>query len=100
MKVGRPRVNGQRRRLVLLALALAAGFVAIGSQLAYLQLVTGERLAALSDKNRIRPRTVTAPRGILFDRSGQPLVENRPAFTLAVVPRDAENLSAVLDRLA
>jgi penicillin-binding protein 2 len=100
MKVGRPRVHGQRRRLALLALALAAGFVAIASQLAYLQLVTGERLAALSDKNRIRPRTVTAPRGILFDRSGLPLVENRPAFTLAVVPRDAENLSAVLDRLA
>jgi penicillin-binding protein 2 len=100
MRVGRPRAHRHRRRLTLLALVLGTGFVAIASQLAYLQLVTGDRLAALSDKNRIRLRTVTAPRGILFDRAGLPLVENRPAFTLAVVPRDAENLPAVLDRLA
>jgi penicillin-binding protein 2 len=85
---------------VLLAIGLAAGFLAIGAQLAYLQIVTGNRLAELSDKNRIRLRTVTAPRGILFDRNGLPLVENRPAFTLAVVPRDADNLDAVLERLA
>jgi penicillin-binding protein 2 len=89
-----------RRRLVLLSGALAIGFLAIGAQLVYLQILTGDRLAELSEKNRIRLRTVTAPRGILFDRHGLPLVENRPAFTLAVVPRDADDLPAVLERLA
>ncbi len=100
MRIGRPRSHDHRRRLTLLAVVIAAGFVAIAGQLAYLQIVTGDRLAALSDKNRIRLRTVTAPRGILFDRTGLPLVENRPAFTLSVVPRDADNLPVVLDRLA
>jgi penicillin-binding protein 2 len=76
------------------------GFLAILGQLARLQILSGGELAALSDRNRIRLRTVTAPRGILFDRAGLPLVENRPAFTLAVVPRDAEDLPAVLGRLA
>jgi penicillin-binding protein 2 len=99
MRVGRPHRH-DNRRITLLAVGLAAGFLAIGSQLAYLQLVTGDYLAALSDKNRIRLRTVTAPRGILFDRNRLPLVENRPAFTLAVVPREADDLPAVLDRLA
>jgi len=99
MRVGRAG-RPDHRRIRLLAVVLALGFLAIASQVAYLQLVSGDYLAALSDKNRIRLRTVTAPRGILFDRTGLPLVENRPAFTLAVVPRDAEDLPAVLERLA
>lgn len=100
MRAGRPQPGDHRRRLTLLAVVVGAGFLAIAGQLAYLQIFTGEYLAALSDKNRIRLHTITAPRGILFDRTGLPLVENRPAFTLAVVPRDADDLPAVLDRLA
>jgi penicillin-binding protein 2 len=96
----RPRPHDHRRRLAVLSVALAIGFCGIAAQLVFLQILTGDRLAELSDKNRIRLRTVTAPRGILFDRNGQPLVENRPAFTLAVVPRDADDLPAVLDRLS
>jgi penicillin-binding protein 2 len=98
---GRSRAPDHLRRLAGLGLVLAAGFLALTAQLVYLQILTGDRLAELSDKNRIRLRAVMAPRGILFDRNGLPLVENRPAFTLAVVPRDAsEDLPAVLDRLA
>jgi penicillin-binding protein 2 len=97
---GRPRPHDHRRRLALLSVFIAFGFCGVIAQLVYLQIFTGDRLAELSEKNRIRLRTVTAPRGILFDRNGQPLVENRPAFTLAVVPRDAEDLPAVLERLA
>jgi penicillin-binding protein 2 len=100
VRVSRTRPPDHNRRLILLAVGLAMGFLAMAGQLAYLQIVTGDRLAELSDKNRIRLRPVLAPRGILFDRNGLPLVENRPSFTLAVVPRDAGNLAAVLDRLA
>jgi penicillin-binding protein 2 len=90
----------QQARFRLLAAVLGAAFLAVAAQLAYLQILSGERLAALSDKNRLRVRPVVAPRGILFDRTGLPLVDNRPAFTLVVVPRDAPDLPAVLDRLA
>jgi penicillin-binding protein 2 len=99
MRVG-TRSPHNRRRLTALAVVLAVGFLAIAAQLANLQLVSGDHMAALSDKNRIRLRTVIAPRGILFDRTGLPLVENRPAFTLAVVPRDVDDLPRVLERLA
>ena len=95
----RPQPQAARRRLVILMGVLGLGFVAILTQLAHLQLLTGEQLAALSDKNRLRIRPVAAPRGILYDRSGLPLVDNRPAYTLAVVPRDAGDLPAVLVRL-
>ena len=95
-----PRRGHWQPRLAILAVVIALGFLAIAGQLAHLQILSGDQLAALSDKNRIRLRTIPAPRGILFDRTGLPLVENRPAFTLSVVPRDAETLPAVLERLA
>jgi penicillin-binding protein 2 len=47
---------------------------------------------------------VAAPRGILFDRRGVPLVDNRPAFTLSLIPReldrDPERRKVALGRVA
>ena len=51
----------------------------------------GRPLQELSEKNRIRIRPVAAPRGILFDRNGLALVDNRPAFTLSLIPREMED---------
>ena len=96
----RPAPVAPRFRLRLLATALGIGFLVVGAQLANLQILSGERLAALSDRNRLRLRPIAAPRGILFDRTGLPLVDNRPAFTLVLVPRDAPDLPAVVERLA
>jgi len=89
-----------RRRLVVLAAVTASAFVTLLGQLWNLQVVGGERLRDLSERNRIRVRAVPAPRGILYDRHGIPLVENRPSFTLSLVPRDIENRETVLSTLA
>ena len=96
----RPPSAIPRARLRLLAIVLGVGFLVVGGQLAYLQILSGERLAALSDRNRLRLRPIAAPRGILFDRAGLPLADNRPAFSLVVVPRDVPDLGALVDRLA
>ena len=52
----RPVPVPSRRRLRLLAATLAAAFLLVGGQLANLQILSGERLAALSDRNRLRLR--------------------------------------------
>jgi penicillin-binding protein 2 len=80
---------GQRRIVVMAAMVFAAFVVVIG-QLWYLQVLEGGRFLDASDKNRIRIRPVAAPRGILFDRHGVPLVDNRPAFTLSLIPRELD----------
>lgn len=49
-------------------------------RLVYLQLFQGSYYRALSDSNRIRTQVVYAPRGIIFDRNGIPLVFNVPGF--------------------
>ena len=69
-------------------------------QLWYLQVLEGTKFRDMSEKNRIRVRPVAAPRGILFDRNGLALVDNRPAFTLSLIPREMEDRNTVLARLA
>lgn len=53
-------------------------------RLVYLQLFQGTYYRALSDSNRIRTRVIYAPRGIIFDRNGVPLVLNVPGFRQAI----------------
>jgi len=93
------RDPGQRRIIAIAAVATLGLLVIIG-QLWYLQVLEGGRFLDASDKNRIRVRPIAAPRGILFDRNGVPLVDNRPAFTLSIIPREVDNRDAVLGRLS
>jgi penicillin-binding protein 2 len=99
---GRPD-PGRRRIAVMSGIAMAALMVIV-CQLWYLQVLEGGRFQEASDKNRIRIRPIAAPRGILFDRKGLPLVDNRPAFTLSLIPRELERdpvkRDATLGRLA
>jgi penicillin-binding protein 2 len=99
---GRPD-PGRRRVVAMSGIAMAALLVIV-CQLWYLQVLEGGRFQEASDKNRIRIRPIAAPRGILFDRRGRPLVDNRPAFTLSLIPRELERdpvkRDATLGRLA
>jgi penicillin-binding protein 2 len=93
-----------RRRIMTMAGVVAAALLTIVCQLWYLQVLEGGRFQEASDKNRIRVRPIAAPRGILFDRNGLPLVDNRPAFTLSLIPRELDRdpvqRDATLGRLA
>jgi penicillin-binding protein 2 len=89
-----------RQRILGMTIGVLATFLVVVGQLWYLQVLEGARLQELSDKNRIRVRPVAAPRGVLFDRSGLPLVDNRPAFTLSLIPREIDDRPRVLGRVA
>jgi penicillin-binding protein 2 len=99
---GRP--DPGRRRIIAMAGIVSAALLVIVCQLWYLQVLEGGRFQEASDKNRTRVRPIAAPRGILFDRNGLPLVDNRPAFTLSLIPRELERdpvaRDATLGRLA
>lgn len=98
------RRDAGKQRVMAVATAAFGAFIVIVAQLWYLQVLEGGHFLDASDKNRIRVRPIAAPRGILFDRNGVPLVDNRPAFTLSLIPRelprDDEGRDAVLGRVA
>jgi len=94
------RRDAWSRRLLAITAVAGFGFLCLVGQLWYLQVLEGGKLQELSDRNRIRIRPVAAPRGILFDRNGLALVDNRPAFTLSFIPRELEDRSSVLARVS
>lgn len=91
--------SGTRRVRALAGITLAA-FVILAGQLWYLQVLEGSRLSELADRNRVRIRPLVAPRGILYDRHGVPLVDARASFALSIVPRELTDRDAVLARLS
>lgn len=57
---------------------LVVAFFLIQARLFHLTIVEGSRHRALSESNRVKEVIIFAPRGIIFDRFGKPLVHNVP----------------------
>ncbi len=86
------------RTLVVGGIALLLLLVVAG-RLVYLQLINYSHFATLAEGNRLRDEPVTPPRGLIFDRNGVPLAENRPSYELDVVPEQVPDLDATLAAL-
>ncbi|MEY3464509.1 MAG: penicillin-binding protein 2 [Steroidobacteraceae bacterium] len=70
--------------------------LALFSRLVWLQVVQYDHYAELSQGNRVRTEPLPAPRGIIYDRNGTILAENRPAYQLELVPEQVRDLDATL----
>ena len=91
----------QRRLTGLTFLALIA-FGILFARLWSLQIINGPNYRIQSEHNRIDLRDVLPSRGLIFDRNGHLLVDNRPSFILGAIPddiRDADGLLEGLSRL-
>lgn len=86
------------RAIVAGAVALVLLLVVAG-RLFDLQLVNYAHFSTLAEGNRLRDEPVTPPRGLIFDRNGVPLAENRPSYELDVVPEQVPDLGATLAAL-
>jgi penicillin-binding protein 2 len=66
-----------------------------------LQILDGNKYKRLSEDNRLRILKTPAPRGIIYDRNGTPLVKNIPFFSVSLTTDnfraiDTDSLSALL----
>jgi penicillin-binding protein 2 len=75
-------------------------FTLILARLWFLQVVKGAEMRSLSEHNRIRLVRVPSARGVVYDRHGEILVDNRASFDVVFVPEDAPDRKATLRRLA
>jgi penicillin-binding protein 2 len=88
-----------RHRFYVLSLVAAGFFLLLLGRLWYLQVVHSVEYASLSDRNRTRLIPIEPPRGSIFDRNGELLVENRPSFSVAVIRQEIEDPNRLLLRL-
>jgi penicillin-binding protein 2 len=79
-----------RRANIVLYVALGA-FALLFVRLYWLQVVQYDMYQTLSENNRLRLRTVRAPRGPIFDRKGRPIAETQGSFDLVCSPVDVQD---------
>jgi len=68
----------------------------------HLQVLEHEGLVTLSDRNRVLVEPMPPTRGLIYDRNGVLLADNRPSFNLSIVKEragDLDTLIAELDQL-
>ncbi|SFJ83429.1 penicillin-binding protein 2 [Marinobacter persicus] len=88
----------QRRALVMLVMVFLVLAGLLG-RMYQLQLVEHETYTTLSDKNRVQVQSVPPPRGLVYDRSNLLLAENRPVFSVTIVPERVDDMAATLTGL-
>lgn len=66
----------------------------------YMQVVRGEEYQRQATTNRIRLIRLSAPRGIIYDRHGEILADNRPGFDVVVNLPEVEDRSRLAERLS
>jgi penicillin-binding protein 2 len=86
-----PARRSKETRFQVFALIALGGFALVGAGLLRLQVAQHERYLRLADENRVRLEVLRAPRGAIFDRRGEKLVDNSPSFNIVFRPMPAES---------
>jgi penicillin-binding protein 2 len=91
--------KGFSRRAVLLGGAQLVLASALVGRLYYLQVMEAARYKKLSESNRISLRLLAPPRGLIVDRFGKPLAQNKQNYRVVIVAEQTPNLEQTLDAL-
>jgi len=89
--------NDRRLRLIYHMVLIAVTVLVV--VLWYTQIIMGDKYAGLSTNNRIRRIVINAPRGLIYDRNGVLLVDNRPSFDVQLIPDEVNNLKRTAEML-
>lgn len=94
-----------RLRLWVIQVLILALFGTLLARLWYLQVVVGNEFQKAAESNVIRTVDIPAPRGLIVDSQGRPLVTNRTSWVITVDRSTLNGLSdytrkAVLHRLS
>jgi penicillin-binding protein 2 len=92
------RLFSQRALVAMLLVMLAFGVIIINMY--HLQVESYQVYQTRSEGNRIKVVPLAPNRGLITDRNGILLAENRPVFSLELVPEQVEDMTATLSELA
>ncbi len=98
------RIPEERQTLSTRIMVLRVGAVVLFAMLAasfwFFQIIQHAKFQEMAENNHQRELPLRAPRGVLFDRNGRVLVENRPSFNVSIVRLHTTNLDRTIRLLA
>ncbi len=86
-------------RVVAAAICVVVLTSLVVARLVDLQVLNFEHFSRLSQGNRVRLEPVPPVRGLIFDRAGRIIAENRPVYQLELVPEQVADIEGSLERL-
>ena len=87
-------------RLSSLQAVVATVFAALAVAFWIFQVAEHQKFEEMAENNHLRKLPLPAPRGVLLDRNGTVLVENRNSFNIALVREQSGNVEETLRTLA
>jgi penicillin-binding protein 2 len=92
--------NDVARRARMSSLALVLGFLFLMGAFFKTQVIQNKQYVMQSEENRLRPIPLPAPRGIIYDRHGEVIAENLPAYSVSITAPSVDSLRGALAQLA
>ncbi|MEM8562544.1 MAG: penicillin-binding protein 2 [Pseudomonadota bacterium] len=91
------RINNAR---IITAVLLVVGLLALILARYYsLQITEYEIYRTESERNRVQLQALPPKRGLIYDRNGELLADNRPSYILSIVREQVPDLNATLEEL-
>jgi penicillin-binding protein 2 len=87
-------------RAIVAGLAVLLAVLVLTWRMAQLQVVDHEHFTTLSRENRVKVLPLPPTRGLIYDRKGVLLAQNRPAYSLEITPEQVVGLERTLAELA
>lgn len=87
-------------RIGVIGLVIAVTLTILTLRLWRLQILDGENLRTMSESNRLRLIRTPPLRGVIYDRRGQMLVDNRPSYDVVLVPEDTPDLQKTVESVS
>lgn len=99
---GRPAEPRSPVRFLAFAIAVILGASVLTLRLFALQVGSSGKFVALADSNRSVQQAIPSTRGLIYDRSGVPLVTNTASYSVRIRPADLpeSRRAAVVNTLA
>lgn len=88
-----------RSRVVVGAVAIMLLVCVLIARLYYLQVIQYDYHSTLSENNRVHVQPIPPSRGLIYDRNGLVVADNRPSFSLSMTRERAGDWAGVLDTI-
>jgi penicillin-binding protein 2 len=87
-------------RVTIIQSVVLGAFVLLAGGFWFFQIAQHARFKEMAENNHQRTLPLRAPRGVILDRNGRVLVENRGATNISILREHSKNLDRTIDLLA